>query len=264
MPVLVTGARRSGTSMAIKALRDSGVWLGTDDNFAKAYSQNPKGFWEHISLWNLANKVMESVYVDFSVDGIYPYHSLDWDKVDGNLQKELALITDTLQRESVEKGFSDWGFKAPMMSLAIPYWYHFIPNLKIVIMFRHPAESALSLVKGGTSLKEKGQSNFRYSVRLWKQTYDLILHYKAKNPDMDLLITDYRDWIQQPGCTLRDVLKFSDLPIDDTKVSKAVAEITPALYRFNKQRVSDEKYRIAEDLAGDVYEKLLGMKQIMG
>ncbi len=148
---IILGAARSGTSMATGVLRQAGYFMG--NNLCPADSGNPKGYFEDRDINGINEELLAQVTPGRPA-GILgrvffrkrPIHGQRWlvrvpvNTVIPTSPEMIARIKTLTQQEP-------FCFKDPRFCYTLPVWRPFMKNVVFVCVFRHPAETAHSLLK---------------------------------------------------------------------------------------------------------------------
>ena len=137
--VCVLGMHRSGTSMIMRLLNLSGVYIGEKDELYPAGPVDEQGYWEASSIIEINNEIMRI----FGGWHLYPPSFPDGWQDDERLyplyEKAKIFVHKMDKRAKV------WGIKDPRLCLTLPFWKKIIPNMIYVIPMRNPSEVAMSL-----------------------------------------------------------------------------------------------------------------------
>ncbi len=142
--VVVLGMHRSGTSAVAGCLQRMGVDFGP--RMMPATADNPRGYYEHIDLVNLHDRLL--LALGRSWDDTFPFPA-DWwlnEPATGRYREEAVRI---LRRDF--PGDAAWGLKDPRLCRLLPWWMplwqatNSVPYF--VIVRRSPREVAASLNK---------------------------------------------------------------------------------------------------------------------
>lgn len=177
----VAGMHRSGTSMVARLLNLAGLSLGDEGELLRAATDNPEGFWEN----------EEFVAIN---DAILTYYKGGWDvppqmherwETSKEVNQFSERATKLIGKFANEK---DWGWKDPRNSLTYPFWSQLLPELKVVICLRNPAEVAESLTK-------RGFNSLSFGVNLW---YEYNKRLIETIPIDSYIITHYDTYFINP------------------------------------------------------------------
>lgn len=130
--LLVAGFHRSGTSLTADLVRRSGVFLGSD-LIPKNRSQ-PRGHFEDRQVRRLHDEVLAANGLNWQVGG------LSLPAVGAEHRRRMASMVQ--QRE---EGWRLWGFKDPRACLFLDTWKALLPDARVLVVYRHFAETTHSL-----------------------------------------------------------------------------------------------------------------------
>ena len=126
----ILGMHRSGTSVLAGTLRAAGVFFG--DVLDGALAPNPKGLQEAPSILFMHEDLLDKNHGSWHS----PPAELEWHFLHYAVRD---LFIESRRSEAL------WGFKDPRTLITLNGWIEAIPDLKMVGIFRHPAEVAMSL-----------------------------------------------------------------------------------------------------------------------
>ena len=236
--------------MVTRVLDAIGLWLGPPARLMQSAPDNPEGFFENLDLVNFADELLDRFEGGWDKPPDLPD---SWER--GELTRELGIQAHSIL-ESIEKTIGDhpgWGWKDPRCSLMLPFWRGLITDLKIIACVRHPAAVANSLQKRGTH-------SLAFSLRLWEQ-YNT--HIRAHASDAGVLVTDYDNWIQNPGAELDRVLLFLGWDLTRDARDMAVEEVVSSL---RHHKLEGEDWLLANDRTdiAELYHELQALARLPG
>lgn len=215
----ITGMHRSGTSMVARVLDAVGLWLGPPERLMQSGPDNPEGFFENLDLVHFSDEFLDRFGGGWDTPPDFP---------DGWEQSELARELGT-QAYSLLQSIANtaqthpgWGWKDPRCSLMLPFWRTLIGDLKIIACVRHPVAVARSLHKRGTHSPV-------FSFRLWEQYNS---HIRKHASDTAVLVTDYDNWIKDPGTELDRVMLFLGWDLAGGVRDNALGEVMSSLRHY--------------------------------
>jgi hypothetical protein len=141
--ICVLGMHRSGTSAVTRAINLLGVYLGEPEKLMPPGNDNPKGFWEHLDIVDIHERILNSLSRNYR--DVWPMPDRWWTYPEIQpLQEELLII---LRREFADRAL--WGWKDPRTCLMLPLWGEIQKELDVeisyVITVRNPLDIAISL-----------------------------------------------------------------------------------------------------------------------
>lgn len=229
----ITGMHRSGTSMVANLLHECGVVLGPEDELKLSSRHNLGGHFENSQFVRLNDDLLRKL------GGTWydpPQFDAGWEingKASGLVTRARDLVTK-FQRQS-------WGWKDPRSSLTLPFWFRVLPDLKVLVCVRNPAEVARSLFLRGDS---RNASPFQ----LWTVYCRQLL--SATRPEQRL-VTHYESYFEDPAAELRRVLDWLGIPASDATVSHACMQVAVAKRHH--------EIPLPDLLAADVPDEALGV-----
>ena len=214
--VCVLGMHRAGTSAITRVLNLLGLDLGPPDQLIPPIPSNPRGHWEHWSISNLNEEILERFGGSWSRPPALP---------DG---WETAPILEDMRfraRALLERSFSGvplWGWKDPRMCLTLPFWRHLLPPVRYVVCLRNVVDVARSLeARDGMTVED--------AARLWRTyTAAALAHTAAETR----LLIFYEDLMADCSRQAHRLATFLQVPerLDQPEVrSRVQEEVDPAL-----------------------------------
>ena len=128
MIYVILGMHKSGTTLISDILHSSGINMGTFDE-SRSYSMGNKGERAETSRLNMA---MLGCRRGGSLSVSKP---LSGDQVNVEHIDALQKIVTTCARE-----YSHWGFKDPRTCLTYDVWRGFLPEHRVIVVYRNPLE----------------------------------------------------------------------------------------------------------------------------
>ena len=223
--IIITGSGRSGTSLLAGLFPEKYLRGGKQIN---PWEANPKGFFESKEV-NKINEVLISQFTSNSLTyknikkGIFTNLSIN-----SGFDYGQRWLLDKINRKNIEYKISQknkkdilnivshtpFCLKDPRFSLTLPAWDKFLPEKTVIIcVFRHPMQSATSIVKFVDSRKAKYMQkiDLEKAFELWAfQNHQNILNYKSSKRDW--LFIHY-DQIQQRNI-LENIESFTETKLD--------------------------------------------------
>lgn len=140
-PLLVLGMHRSGTSLLAKLFHQSGIPMA--ETFLATRGGNPEGVYEDKRFVEFHEQLLSS-----EAGAEWPLCGMWW------LRREAVKegTWESMPRSPIPGGKGSdepWGWKDPRTSLFIHYWRRQFPTLRGVVVYRHPADVYLSLLRRG-------------------------------------------------------------------------------------------------------------------
>ena len=152
MQILVLGMHRSGTSATARLVNMMGAYLGPEGCSLGVSPGNPKGFWERLDVVSLNESLLR-------------LRGWSWDRPSGwpdepfeppeALRRSLGALILGLDAHR------PWFIKDPRLCLTLPAWRTSLEAPVAVMVYRDPAEVAISLrTRDGLPLE--------YGLALWE------------------------------------------------------------------------------------------------
>lgn len=194
--LLIIGGHRCGTSLAARMISNLGVSLGRD--LLGANESNPHGHYE------------DRCFVDIH-DRILQYNGMSWMSTEGDpdalpVQIMLKIRSELHVRET---SHAAWGFKDPRICNFLPMWDQFLPDATRVIVIRHPAGAANSMIRRHMMDYAKGRGNPKVHERFWQDpnlalriwlfyNTKILAYYKSTQHNLHILNYELKDsWSQE-------------------------------------------------------------------
>jgi len=238
-PVIVLGMHRSGTTLLAKLLQEYGIYMGSvkEQNFESAY------------FLNINEKIFRFI-------GAKWYDPTPFEFI-GDVDKKniIKYIKKSLNSPKTKFYFNKeqdnynffnidfiWGWKDPRNTFTLKYWQDVFPDAKVIHIYRHPMDVAMSLSKREIVFSRNGRLKWFYNITksylkigfwvercpalidiekgfsLWEKYTDAALDY-SKN-GMGVLNVCYESLLLDPTSTLCQIFSFLDLEINQEKINK--------------------------------------------
>lgn len=244
--LIIAGFHRSGTSAVARSFHLGGLFLG--DELLGSEPSNPYGHFEDKAVIDIHQELLEVNRTDWkshsTFDPIVP--DTVWDAMKALVDARTALG-------------QPWGFKDPRVCLFLPLWLHLVPDARIYLVFRTPAETIRSLHMRHSRQLIEGKGRPETHLDFW-QTADLgarmWLHYHqmllrtlpdedrvhavhfgdrraisravtAANERWDLGLTERGDDALDPGLGARDV---DPIRVTDPQLATDIDEMWSRLH----------------------------------
>ncbi len=257
-PIIIIGMHRSGTSLLAKALKDSGLFIGT-----KIEENSESIFFRKINNWLLHQS---------SATWDYPapiYNLLNNDTVRAmsvEYIKTLMNMPHIIEFTGLKKyiankcsfpSYKEWGWKDPRNTFTLPIWLDIFPEAKIVHIRRHGTDVAQSLLlrykanlataqrlnkkrrflyymykKKGGFLHTLRCSTLYGGISLWEE-YMREANHHVKNLGKRALSIKYEDFLECPREILASLLNFCNLSPNINVIQKIEKSIdTGKAYKY--------------------------------
>lgn len=153
---MVAGFHRSGTSATAQLLHRAGLFLGYD--LLEALPSNPYGHFEDREVVFLHQDILYDNDLTWLVaEPLLPVvGEAAWTKMRG-----------MIERRNAEHAL--WGFKDPRACLFLMPWKYLLPDMKVLLVYRHFSESTYSLGRRHSSDFFLRFGNHQIHERFWKE-----------------------------------------------------------------------------------------------
>jgi hypothetical protein len=172
--LVVSGMHRSGTSLMAGLAAAAGIDMGS--TLMPASRGNRLGHFEDLEFVRFHEECLER-------RGAGAFSPPDGG-VTGWSAGELRQARELVDRRA---GRPAWGFKDPRTALFLPLWAPLLPAPFFLLLYRHPAEVALSLLRRGIDLEV--QLDPWTAVRAWTVYNRGILDFRRRCADRCLLLS---------------------------------------------------------------------------
>lgn len=167
---IISGMHRSGTSLVASVLQSSGIHIG--DALLGSNESNAYGHYEDVDFLNFH----QSVLGEDNKDGFKLVSSPHVDQDHAELSKQLI---------SARENYPHWGWKDPRTVLFLDFWQQQLKSPFTVLVYRHPIEVIISLIRRSTDWELI--KNPRKAISLWLLYNQKVLQFKQANPATCLL-----------------------------------------------------------------------------
>jgi len=174
--ICILGMHRSGTSAIARSINLLGVYLGESENLLSPQEDNPHGFWEHLNIIDIQNRILWELGVSW--DTPVPLEELWWKK------PEMIPFRNEIKKFINQQMISQnlWAWKDPRTCLLLPLWLDILEEVSVeinfVISIRNPLDIANSLLKRNNIPIQKTLGiwmNYMISVARWTASSKCIL-----------------------------------------------------------------------------------------
>lgn len=178
---VVMGFQRSGTSLLSKIVSSCEVNFGKSNELKKAEATNPDGFYEHQKINELSWKYLEQSNYDSTKISNFDLHPKN--KTSGIKRlftvKSMHEVLFNLSKKSKKIGLK-------LFPLFYYLWKDYLPDHKIIAIYRNPYSSAHSY----SNVFWPSKLSFEHALNLWTQAQkDLLYHITQK----ESLLISYED-----------------------------------------------------------------------
>lgn len=137
--IVVTGMHRSGTSLVASLLQEVGVHMG--EELLGPYQGNRQGHFEDVDFLHfhqqLLNRLGQPTYIP---------DTTTLDQLTEQEKRQASLLCQQRAHRPI------WGWKDPRTTLFLNFWQQQLPQARYLLIYRHPLDVILSLIRRGTDL----------------------------------------------------------------------------------------------------------------
>ncbi|HEX2370855.1 MAG TPA: sulfotransferase [Acidimicrobiia bacterium] len=185
--VIVAGFHRSGTSSVAQLLHRAGLFVG--DELIGVIPSNPYGHFEDREIVRLHEAILADNGRTWHVDRpLLPVV---------NPNRWAAMRRIVAQRRA---SYDLWGFKDPRACLFLHAWKHLVPEARVLVIYRHWADSAYSLERrhsrellGGIGPVHLHRLFFEIpdlALKMWAVHNEALIRFAETYPD-DVLVLPF-------------------------------------------------------------------------
>lgn len=180
----VLGFPRSGTSLVSRLIEKCGISFGDPRAWKAADWRNPSGFYEYTAML----KIDERLAKQCGFQSPYGINDNATIRAQGWWQRFLRLVTRIRMMallKSISRHGKRWAFKE--FPLTFYFWKDYIPNIKIIAVFRDPRANADSVVR---TFK---RHTFRQVLAQWTAANKELIYHLAKHDSILIQLEDLAD-----------------------------------------------------------------------
>ncbi len=242
--VIISGMHRSGTSLVTSILQSCGIHIG--DRLLGGNQSNPFGHYEDMDFLNFHQSALgESNKEGYEV-GITP-------KIDpSHLQLAKQIIASKNEQML-------WGWKDPRTVLFLEFWRTQLSSPKTLLVYRHPMEVMISLIKRGTDWEII--NNPSKAIELWSFYNQQVLEYKLKYPD-ECVLCNLSGITQNIDAFIN--LAVAELNLPTEPVSSSIYFKKDELNQFHWPASTNEFLTVISPHCLDLYNKLEETSDLTG
>lgn len=233
--IIVAGFHRSGTSLVCQMLERAGLFLGYD-----LLGANPSNRYGH-----LEDKEILDLH-----EGILADNGRTWQVGEPFLPVLTEARRDEMrrmvERRNAEHGL--WGFKDPRSCLFLPIWKDAMPEAKVLLVYRHFADSTHSLArrqaaelfsgKGDWDLVGRFWEEPDLALRMWLVHNEALLSFARSFPEDTLAVS--LEMVQNGFPLVGEISRRWSLGLEDIPPSE-VFDPTATAERHGRQPISDRR-----------------------
>ena len=251
--LIIAGFHRSGTSATAQLLHRAGLFLGYE--LLEPLPSNPYGHFEDREVVNLHQEILADNDRTWLVgEPLLPVVS----------EARWARARAIVEFRNAEHAL--WGFKDPRACLFLMIWKYLLPDMKVLLVYRHFSESTHSLGRrhssdlflgmGNRQIHERFWEDPDLALRMWLEHNRILLAFARAYPEDTLAVS--MDMIRDGFPFLQALEDRWNLGLEDVPLGE-VYDPRIAARRTRRQPVSNPA--VAEK-AAEVWEELetLGRK----
>ena len=229
--VFVVGSGRSGTSLVAGCLRRAGYFQG--EQLYPPRDSNPRGFFEAPAINALNEELLDPLLVDRArwQQGQRWLATVPMDRT----PQVNATQAERIHELTARRPFC---FKDPRFHATLPCWQDAAPDAVVVCVFRHPAQTAASIVRECRSAAYLSSVHVDEdeALRIWTAQYRRILEWTSQRGEWHFL--HYEEVVRGPG--LDQLARWTGAEVDRSfpmaelhrnRKETAVPEETTSIYR---------------------------------
>lgn len=237
-PLIIVGMHRSNTSLVGKAFKSAGLDIG--DNLMKPTISNKEGYFEDVDIVEFEDKIFKSNNTWWYLFKPEEVKKLTYSK---SIYSEAEKILSS--KFGAKKNV---GWKSPRSTIMLPFWKSVCPNARMVMVFRHPALVARSMVKRGDMWKftKIHPHKIMKAINLWYTYNYMMFEFFKKNKNECMILempqlldaSDRIDWINDK---IINDWGYSISPIDfgnatnENLLNRKADLLTEFLYSLSKK-----------------------------
>ena len=249
--LIVAGFHRSGTSLVCQLLHRAGLFLGYD--LLRSAFSNRHGHFEDTEVLNLHQQILADNGRTWLVSE--PFLPV----ITGSRWRSMEHL---IQRRDAEHNL--WGFKDPRVCLFMMVWKYLLPNVRVLLVYRHFSDTTYSLGRrqstelfsnptGPQSMYRRFWEEPDLALRMWLTHNDALLTFARAYPDDTLTVS--LDLGRKGFPVVRAINQCWGLDLDEVPASEV---FDPAVIdrRPGKQPISDRRLIGRVDATWQALEKL--------
>ena len=184
--LIIAGFHRSGTSATAQLLHRAGLFLGYE--LLEPLPSNPYGHFEDREVVNLHQEILADNDRTWLVgEPLLPVVSeARWARARGMIEHRNA-------------GHALWGFKDPRACLFLMVWKYLMPDMKVLLVYRHFSESTYSLGlrhssdlllrRGNRQIHRRFWEEPDLALRMWIEHNRILLAFARAYPEDTLAVS---------------------------------------------------------------------------
>jgi glycosyltransferase involved in cell wall biosynthesis len=197
--LVIAGMHRSGTSLLAALASEAGFDMGA--RLLPAGPGNPGGHFEDLDFVELHDAALAArgaaalaVAPDFSF---------------APAVAEVEAARELLRERQAKPR---WGFKDPRATLFLDFWAERLPEARFLLLYRHPVEVILSLLRRGLDLDAMAEP--ASALRCWEVYNERALAFRREHPER-CEIWDLRALAENPAAACERLAAVARSPLRD-------------------------------------------------
>jgi hypothetical protein len=237
--IVVLGAGRSGTSMAMQVLSRMGMRLS--EELLPGQESNPEGFYEDIEILNVHKNLIAKLKTSPNLP--LPDSWQETEEARDALKKMRAIIKDRLAVAPTL-----WGFKDPRTALFLPIWVKAFDDLWVTPIYVLVVRDPKAVVNSQKKITNRDGSIFEM---MWLSRNCEALHHTR----MNCFILHYEKLLSNPEKITKELLAYTGLNpnISATDIEKMLQQTI----KSNLNRSGFNAYEIQNNYLKKLYNILL-------
>lgn len=263
--LVIVGFHRSGTSATAQLLHRAGLFLGYE--LLEPLPSNPYGHFEDREVVNLHQEILADNDRTWLVgEPLLPVVS----------GAKWARARSMIERRNAEHAL--WGFKDPRACLFLMAWKYLMPDMKVLLVYRHFSESTHSLARrhssdlflrrGNSLIHQRFWKEPDLALRMWLEHNRVLLAFARAYPEDTLAVS--MDMIRDGFPFVRAINDRWNVGLEDVPIGE-VFDPHIAARRTIRQPVSnlavaakaDEMWAELESLGCETEEMLVGRERTL-
>ncbi len=204
--VCITGMHRSGTSVVSRVVNLLGIDLGDEADLLDARPNNPRGFWESLTLTRFGESLLQQMGGSWDDPPVLADGWEQSDRLDQAREAAVSMLARSFAGSEVA------GWKDPRSSILLPFWRTATTIDRTVVVVRDPRGVAGSLASRNRLHPERSAYLWlRYMVGAWRN-------------DRKPVMVHYDDVVDDPSGAVRHLTRALALPSPDDATMKRIAD----------------------------------------
>jgi hypothetical protein len=216
MIYIILGMHKSGTTLIAEILHKSGIYMGQDfDSGQNYYSGN------HYESY-LANVInAELLKIPFGHSSL---KQMNFEKI---IRQQLKSYQQNRSQgicqyiSQMNQAYPQWGMKSPWLTFTYDAWAKYLPDHRLILVYRHPWDVFLHYFKKNGWLKKITAWK---SIRRWDEYNRKILKiFRQSNTDPNSCLIIRYDQLLHDHSQFKLLEQFAGKPLPDCRKNNAAA-----------------------------------------